>query len=333
MQSALLLAVLGSVQSAAAAYNPWSVININAGEWSEVVERDVCIIGGGASGVHAAVSLVDSNKTVVVVERNNRLGGDTHTYLDPETGVPLDIGVVVYQSIPIVLDFFAKFNVSLTNLATFQSNEPGQPANLSLPAVAYSTTAEYTDFRDGSEVVRTVDPALEDALGRMAAVLSNYTYLLYGYDLPDPVPEDLYIPYGAFLEKYNLTAAFQLVYQISQGMGDLLHIPTIYAIKYFNLDDITALSQGYLAQTQGNTSEIYTRAGDYIGASNVLLQSTVISSNRQNTTSGRPELLVSSRDEGLKLLSVRNFVFIESLFGLFQELRFIHQAIFGARCS
>lgn len=308
MQSALLVAVLGYAQSAAAAYNPWSVLSINAGEWSEVVERDVCIIGGGASGVHAAVSLVDLNKTVVVVERNDRLGGHTHTYLDPATGAPLDIGVVIYQQIPTVLDFFAKFNVSLINLSSVQSNEPGQPANQSLPAFAYSTTSTYTDFRDGSEVVRAVDPALGDALGRMAAVLSNYTYLLDGYDLPDPVPEDLYIPYGAFIEKHNLTAAFQLVYSISQGMGDLLHIPTIYAIKYFNLGDIKALSEGYLAQAQGNTSEVYTRAGDYIGASNVLLQSTVISTNRQNTTSGRAELLVSSRDEGLRLLSVSDFV-------------------------
>jgi ribulose 1,5-bisphosphate synthetase/thiazole synthase len=35
----------------------WSVFNINNGQWSEMVERDVCVVGGGASGVHAAIFL------------------------------------------------------------------------------------------------------------------------------------------------------------------------------------------------------------------------------------------------------------------------------------
>jgi len=73
----ILSAVLVYVQLAASF--SWSIIDINYGEWSEVRERDVCIVGGGASGVHAAVSLLDLNKTVVVVERNAFLGGCTHT--------------------------------------------------------------------------------------------------------------------------------------------------------------------------------------------------------------------------------------------------------------
>src|ERR1700744_301900 len=88
-----------------------------------------------------------------------------------------------------------------------------------------------------------------------------------------------------------------------QGMGDLLQMSTIYVIKYYNLDDIRYSSKGYFTQAHGNNSELYTRAGDYIGSSNILLQSNVVSANRKNTSSGRPELLVSTPDEGLKLLS------------------------------
>lgn len=301
MNLAWLLALISYVELAAS--RDWSLFDTNDGQWSEVIERDVCIIGGGASGVHAAVSLVDLNKTVVVVECNDRLGGHTHTYTDPKTGLPIDIGVVVFQPLQVVYDFFSKFDLPLLNMSSITPNEPGQPANMSQPANLYNTIRKDVDFRNGSEVVRTIDPGASDAFQRVAEVLANYAYLLDGYDLPDPVPEDLYMPFGNFLEKYNLTAAFQTVYQISQGMGDLLDKSTIYAIKYFNLGDFQALAEGYLTHARGNNSELYTKAGEYIGESNVLLESNVVVTNRKNTTSGRPEILVSTRGEGLKLLS------------------------------
>jgi ribulose 1,5-bisphosphate synthetase/thiazole synthase len=41
---------------------------------SRIIYSDVVILGGGASGAHAAVRLrQDFNKTVVVVEKNNKL--------------------------------------------------------------------------------------------------------------------------------------------------------------------------------------------------------------------------------------------------------------------
>ncbi|ETS80592.1 hypothetical protein PFICI_08121 [Pestalotiopsis fici W106-1] len=296
----VLLAAATSAQAAG-----WSVFDINYDQWSEVVERDVCVVGGGASGVHAAVSLVDAGKTVAVVERNDFLGGHTHTYVDPDTQLPVDIGVLVYQPIPDVLDFFAKFDVPLLNLSTVQTNQIGQPANLSVPAALYSSARRNVDFRNGSAT--TLDwpdaEAQAAALQQLAGILYNYSYLLYGYDLPDPIPEDLYLPFGAFLEKYNITAAFPVYYQYSEGMGDLLHLSTIYVIKYFNLEDLQYSASGYLTQANGNNSQLYLRAGEFLGSENVFLESVIVSANRQNTSSGRPELLISTRDEGLKLLS------------------------------
>jgi hypothetical protein len=282
----------------------WTTFDINQGEWSEIIQRDVCVIGGGAAGTHAAVSLVDSNKTVVVVERNDFLGGHTHTYIDPATGMTVDIGVVIFQPVPAVFDFFGKFDVPLVNMSSLVVNEPGQPANMSVPAPLFATIRVDADFRDGSLVTRDLPSAADqgDALARLAQVLENYDYLLYGYDLPDPVPEDLYLPFGAFLDKYNATAAFPLIYQIAEGMGDLLHISTIYAVKYFNLDDLKYSSQGYFTQAQGNNSLLYTRAAEFIGSENILYESTIVSTNRKNTSSGHPELLVSTRN-GLNLLS------------------------------
>lgn len=40
---------------------------------TDTITRDVVIVGGGASGAHAAVSLSDMGKTVVVVEKQSQL--------------------------------------------------------------------------------------------------------------------------------------------------------------------------------------------------------------------------------------------------------------------
>lgn len=66
------------------------------GQKADVVKRDVCIIGGGSSGTYSAVRLQQMNKTVAVVERNNRLGGHVNTYVNPATNQTFDYGVIFW---------------------------------------------------------------------------------------------------------------------------------------------------------------------------------------------------------------------------------------------
>ncbi|HEY3254616.1 MAG TPA: FAD-dependent oxidoreductase, partial [Polyangiaceae bacterium] len=73
---------------------------------TRTIERDVCVIGGGSSGTYAAVALKDAGRSVVVLERKQRLGGHTETYVDPQTNIPTDIGVVVFHNLPVVTDYF-----------------------------------------------------------------------------------------------------------------------------------------------------------------------------------------------------------------------------------
>ena len=42
---------------------------------SDVIKRDVAVIGGGSSGTYGAIKLRDMGKSVVVVEKTGTLGG------------------------------------------------------------------------------------------------------------------------------------------------------------------------------------------------------------------------------------------------------------------
>lgn len=81
---------------------------------ADTITVNVCIVGGGSTGTYSAVRLSqDLGKTVVVVEKTDRLGGHTETYIDPITGFPVDYGVQAFHNLSVVTNYFARFNVSL----------------------------------------------------------------------------------------------------------------------------------------------------------------------------------------------------------------------------
>jgi cation diffusion facilitator CzcD-associated flavoprotein CzcO len=41
---------------------------------SQILHRDVCVIGGGCTGVYSAIQLRDKGQRIVVVESKGRLG-------------------------------------------------------------------------------------------------------------------------------------------------------------------------------------------------------------------------------------------------------------------
>ncbi|KAK8007042.1 hypothetical protein PG989_001032 [Apiospora arundinis] len=78
----------------------------------DVIRRDVAIIGGGLSGTYTAVKLKDADQ----------LGGHAETYVDPNTGVPIDIGVIVFENMTTVKNHFARLGVSLVGIEGFGAN-------------------------------------------------------------------------------------------------------------------------------------------------------------------------------------------------------------------
>ena len=263
---------------------PESVFSLASYHPSHIISRDVAVIGGGSTGTYSALRLRDSSKSVVVIEQQNRLGGHTETYIDPSSGESSELGVVVFHDLPLVRNYFARFNISLSKSGSGSTN-----------------VLNY-DLRTGKEVtVSAASPA--SALGKYAAELQKYPYVESGFDLPDPVPADLILPFGEFAKKYEVEDVVQLVFRFAQGLGDLLAQPTLYVFKNFGLDIIRNLSVGFLTTTKNDNSELYEKATEYLG-SDVLLSSTVLATLR---VGDRVKVVVKT-PEGIKLILAKKLL-------------------------
>ncbi|KAJ5184047.1 hypothetical protein N7492_001663 [Penicillium capsulatum] len=259
---------------------------------SRILIRDVLIVGGGASGTYAAVRLQqDFNKSIVLVEQKSILGGHTHTYHDTSSNITIDTGVIVYHHLPAVHSFFGRFNIPLTNFSFDTS------------------IVRNVDFRTGRPVdVPSTDNDTATAFAKWAELLAKYPTLADGFILPDPVPEDLILPLGQFVNKYNLSAIVPIIWSFGQGYGDILNSPVLYALKFFGPEILRGISSGFVITRDRNNHELYERALDILGNdTNVFLGSSIFAMARNRGNEFRTIML--STPSGHVLVQARQVLF------------------------
>jgi hypothetical protein len=243
-----------------------------------LIKTDVVVIGGGAAGTYAAIQLKDQHKKVVVIESKARLGGHTETYHDPESGQPIDMGVLLYHDEPIVYELYARFNLSLSKI------DVGGPA------------PQYVDFRTGkieTNVPAANQTAMAAALQRYTAVLQKYPQLDHGNFLPDRVPKDMYMPFGKFVEKYNIGEAVQFIFSITSAAGDILELPALYQFRTLSLS-LLKTANNFQTSSVADNSLLYEKAtAELLAAKSLLLSSEVLATERVSD-SNRVKVLVDT---------------------------------------
>jgi hypothetical protein len=231
------------------------------------------------------------NQSVMVIERKDVLGGNTQTFTDPATGIKADIGVEEWHNVDIVTNFFARLNVSLT-----------------IDPVA-SSGVEFIDFATGEQL--NGYPGNQGnttaALQGYAAQLAKYPFLDNGFDLPDPVPTDLLMPFGKFIEKYDLSPAMVVLTDFAQGLGNFTNYPTLYAMKLMGLSILDGVASGFLTTTNHDNSEIYRNAqAVLLETGSLLLNSHVVSADR-NCDDELVRLVVST-PSGHKVIEAKKII-------------------------
>jgi len=255
--------------------------------WEDVIRKDIAVIGGGASGTYAAVTLGDMGKDVVLVERASRLGGHENSYTDPATGINVDYGVQAYYNISVTRDFFARFNVSIVDY-TFGGG-----------------TTVYADFTTG-ELLSDFAPG--ENLSAYAQQLAKYPDLAWSWNVPDPVPEELLLPFGQFVQEYSLESAAYSIFDSAEGVANppFLDQLTVNVFKYIDQGYLAGGVQGgFVTTAQHDNGELYSKAQDELG-SNVLLNSTVVAAYRPCSDPG--VILVVRTPTGPKLILARQLL-------------------------
>ena len=211
---------------------------------TETIERDVVVIGGGSSGTYSAVRLQAMGKSVALIEKQNRLGGHVNTYVDPTTKKTFDYGVIIFVNISVVHNYFNHLDVPLGAFTSFVHNE----------------TTLYADFEKGTPVSAAAfnQGNATEAYAGYQTLLEKYSYLANGFNLPDPVPEELLMPYGALLEKYKLDPIAYQAFYIDEGAGNVLAQPAIYMLKYFGLLQNEGAVSGYATEATHNNQALCT---------------------------------------------------------------------------
>jgi hypothetical protein len=228
---------------------------------SGIITSDVCIIGGGSGGTYSAIRLRQHGKRVTVVEKEAILGGHVNTYTDPVTGLTLDYGVIIFDNISVVTNYFNYFDVPLGPIGDL-----------------FVSTQLFADFTTGEAVSASIFPSGNTTGAALLAYndqLSKYPFLINGYNLPFPVPADLLITWGDFLKKYQLEGLAYTAFTFIQGVGNILAQPTLYIMKYFAQSTVqNILTNGFLTTVRHNNHELYDKALVELG-SNALVSSNV----------------------------------------------------------
>ncbi|KAJ5288144.1 hypothetical protein N7478_003830 [Penicillium angulare] len=174
---------------------------------SDVIQRDIVVIGGGASGAYAAVRLCDDfNKSIALIEN--------------------------FLNISKSMDFFARFNIlvttnSITSTATteyFDFNT-GKKVGFNVPSVATQIAA----------------------ISKFLKVIETWESMLRpGYwNFPEPknIPADFLIPFNEFLTKYGVEKAAPLMYSSTGlGVGNMSEVTTMFALQAFGWDMARAMT-------------------------------------------------------------------------------------------
>ncbi|KAJ2973409.1 hypothetical protein NQ176_g6628 [Zarea fungicola] len=253
------------------------IVTANQSCGSPDVHVDVAIIGGGSGGIHAAIQLKDAGASVLVVEKKDRIGGHAETYVNPETGVSANVGVVVFENRDIVHQYFDRLGV---------------PYSVSIPNFGGGPSATY-DFSTGVKVppatpaqAQQQQKAVQDAVQAYSEnVLSKYPWIDDGFLVPNPIPDELYMPFGELAHKYNFTALMPSMWSYNWYAGNITTLPSLYGIKNFGPGLLNSSATGFVRPKSGVTTSLYDAAAKDLGSS-VLLSSTVHSVDRQSRSGG-----------------------------------------------
>ncbi|KAK0738883.1 hypothetical protein B0T18DRAFT_335184 [Schizothecium vesticola] len=196
------------------------------------IYRDVAIIGGGAAGSYSAVRLrEDFGVSVVVIEKDSKLGGHVNTWVDPATGRGFDAGVQNWIEINNASAFFARFGVAV---------QPNVRSVLDQHFIDFETGARLSNYTPPSAIDRST------ALRKYLEVAEQFLPILqpgwWNFPPPSQIPADLLLPFRDFVVKYKLAAGIPQIFATTGfGKHNFMDALTLFVMRSFDVSMVRTL--------------------------------------------------------------------------------------------
>ncbi|KAL2066356.1 hypothetical protein VTL71DRAFT_2427 [Oculimacula yallundae] len=242
---------------------------------TSTVDVDLVVIGGGSGGIHAAIQLKDAGAKVIVIEKKKQIGGHAETYKAPN-GTPINAGVVVFEDLPVVNNYFTRLNVNKTLFSFSTDTPPSTP-----PSTLFDFSLGIPIPAQNASAAQAQNLAIAAAVKSYSTnVLSKYPWIDNGFLVPSPVPAELLIPFSSLAKKYNFEALLPLIAQLNYYTGDVSAIPALYGIKGFGPGLLSSVFSKFIVPSSRDTRTLYEAAAKDLGDA-VLLESTIVNVKRE----------------------------------------------------
>ncbi|GJC83981.1 beta-cyclopiazonate dehydrogenase [Colletotrichum liriopes] len=214
----------------------------------------------------AALLLKDAGATFAVIEKKSQIGGHAETWTNPKTGIPANVGVVLFENTEVVSNYFSRLNVSIVKT---------NPLSTAGPSKSYDFSLGFPIPAQNASATAAQQQALQAAAQAYSTnVLAKYPWIDQGYLVPDPVPEELTIPFGS-----SRRTLLTVIAQFNWYTGDISTIPALYGIKGLGPALLNNIFGQFIVSGNGDTRALYNAAANELGDS-VLLNANVVEVKR-----------------------------------------------------
>lgn len=152
-------------------------------------------------------------------------------------------------------------------------------------------TEEYFDFETGAAVDFQPEPfpAQFETLERFRVQAEKFEPIIqapgyFNFPEPEDIPEELLMPFGEWITKYDLEAAMPFIYSSTGlGVGNMTNELTLFALQAFGASMARSVLgvQGSFVPASLRNQDIYDAIGAVLG-DDVFIQTTVVDSTRKN---------------------------------------------------